>query len=183
MVVLGLALVVTAWLAARWAVVRADRPSRALVRSHRMSLPVGGSFATGVGFALLPSRGRVSVRTAMAGVIIGITGVVAVLTFSATMRSVEETPERFGWGWDIATNGIPGNADLATVTSHPDVEGVALLTGALVKLPDGQTWTMQLDPVSGDGVGLTVLDGRVPATSGGDRGRSALARATGPAGR
>ena len=52
------------WLAARAAVSRAARPTRSRVRSGRISLPVGGAVATGVSFALLPSRGRVPVRTA-----------------------------------------------------------------------------------------------------------------------
>ena len=122
--------------------------------------------ATGISFALLPSRGRVPVRTALAGVVVGVAGVVAVLTFSATVQSVEQTPSRFGWGWDIATKGIPDNAALAELSSRSDVRGVGLLTGDLVTLPDGITWTMQLDPISGSGVDLTVLDGRLPVTAG-----------------
>ena len=94
------------------------RPSIAgrLVRAGRPSLAVGIDMAT--------RRGRgtteVAVRTALLGVLIGVTGLAATVVFSGSLQRLLDTPARYGWSWDVATT-----ADVDSVIHRPDVAAVA----------------------------------------------------------
>ena len=54
--------------------------------------------------ALEPGRGStaVPVRSAIAGVVIAVVGVVALLTFGSSLDHLRATPSLRGWSWDVA---------------------------------------------------------------------------------
>ncbi|MDQ3353886.1 MAG: ABC transporter permease [Actinomycetota bacterium] len=77
-------------------------PSRLAERLAHGNLPV--PVVTGVRMALAPGQGHVSVpvRTAVAGVVVGIAGVTAALVFGASLGRLLGQPELRGWNWDVA---------------------------------------------------------------------------------
>ena len=101
----GTALVVlaAAGITARFAVRprRSERRGRAIGRVARLGggpAGIGVRFATGTGGG---DAGRAA-RIGLTGLVIGIMGVTAALTFGASLRRVVDTPERYGWTGDFA---------------------------------------------------------------------------------
>ncbi len=107
--VLGAGLLLTAGVVgglglwAAWAAVRAEAPSatRARSRPSRAStaaVAAGCSPAVtvGMGMALDPGRGRapIPVRSALAGTVVAVVGIVAVGVLAASLDRLEETPQR-----------------------------------------------------------------------------------------
>ncbi len=94
-------------------------PSRLAERLARGNLPV--PLVTGVRMALGPGQGQASVpvRTAVAGVVVGIAGVTAALVFGASLGRLLDQPELRGWNWDAAV----GEYD----TAEAAAEGATLL--------------------------------------------------------
>jgi hypothetical protein len=82
---------------------------------------------TGVHMALETGGGRssVPVRPAIVGAVVGVTGVVAALVVGASLDRLVDSPERYGWNWDVAVfaGSEPGRAEelAARVASRPDV--------------------------------------------------------------
>jgi hypothetical protein len=64
---------------------------------------MGPVATTGVGFAFEPGRGAtaVPVRSAFAGAVIGVVGVVAVVVFAGSLSHLTESPKLYGWAWDL----------------------------------------------------------------------------------
>ena len=60
--------------------------------------------STGVGFALerRGERSGVPVRAALVGAVVGVLGVVAVLTYASSLDRLASTPALYGWTWDYA---------------------------------------------------------------------------------
>ena len=93
------------------------------------------SFALGLRAA---TRGR-SAGVLLAEAITAVTAVTATLVFSTSLLRLVDTPDRFGWPYDVAAvvNAGYGQADLAAIATtldRPEVDawGIAALAGGLV---------------------------------------------------
>jgi hypothetical protein len=147
----------------------ADRPappSRIGAAAVRAGLPV--SAATGVRMAVEPGRGRtaVPVRSALAGLAVGIAAVVAAATFGTNLDRLVHEPARYGWNWDAMIDfefaavsaqdlgkGAAQDPDIATYSAG--VYGTVAINGT--RIPG-----VGIDPVHGD-VYPTLIRGRSPA--------------------
>lgn len=125
-IVVGLA-AITFWRASGRATGTARATSRPgapwIVASKLARAGAGPAALTGVRMALEPGRGRtaVPVRSALVGVVAGITGVVAVLTFGANLGRLTDSPARYGFGWDVDVV----DPDIARLRRDPDIAAIA----------------------------------------------------------
>lgn len=142
---------------------------RSLSRARRRPGParfIGGRLSPrahlGVAMALDPGTGPTSVpvRSALTAAVVGAAGVVAVLTFGASLDALVDEPARSGWNWTLAPD--VGDEQVADVLELPGVEDVGRLVLRQVVV-DGEP--MQGMAVLSDkgSPSLTVLRGRMPA--------------------
>ena len=126
----------------------------------------------GARFALEPGRGRsaVPVRSALAGAVAGVLGVLAAFTFSAGVSDAASHPERFGQTWQLTTffgyNGQdsgPAGRVLRAVAADRDVTGVDD-----ARIGGGQSGHVSIEsytyaPVGGKRPVIVLTAGRMPA--------------------
>ena len=143
-----------------------SRPAR------RRLLPV--PVVMGTRFALEAGRGRTSVpvRPALAGVVVGVLGVVAAFTFYAGVRDAAANPARFGQTWQLETflgdNGQdfgPVDAVLRAVAASPDVTGVIDTRVGGAQSGQVSVESFSYDSVDGKQVPVVLTAGRMPATA------------------
>jgi hypothetical protein len=141
------------------------RPSALLriVTAARLS-PAG---TTGVQMALEPGRGRtaVPVRSALAGVVLGVVGVVAVATFAASLTSLVDTSGSYGFPWDVTVAGFGGDivrehAD--DLTADPTVRDLGTVATSLAQIGDEDVNIHAFETIKGS-VAPTLLEGRPAA--------------------
>jgi hypothetical protein len=149
------------------------RQSGIAAAAARAGLPV--PVVIGARFALEAGRGRtaVPVRSALAGAIAGVLGVLAAFTFYAGVTDAAANPARFGQTWQLDTqlgyNGqdfSPAAARvMRAVAADPDVTGVdsPLVAGAQTGQVSIESFTY--DPVAGKGVQTVLTAGRMPASA------------------
>jgi hypothetical protein len=107
---------VSAWRAERR--VRVDAP-RGRARPSRLRAAVAGlgpSATAGLSMAVGPRRGR-AFGAALLAVLVAVTGVVAAVTFGASLRHLIDTPREQGWNWDVFV-GNPNAAQAFTGDPH-----------------------------------------------------------------
>ncbi|WP_026877463.1 ABC transporter permease [Jiangella gansuensis] len=140
------------------------------VARARFPLPV----VLGVRFALERTGGRVAapVRPALVGAVIGVTGVLAALTFSAAARDAAENPARFGVVHDVEAwvgfdRGVLASAEdvFPALAEVPGVRGVNGIRGQLADVGGMQVMVLSFRP-AGEPLGYLVPDGRMPAGTG-----------------
>jgi hypothetical protein len=137
------------------------------------------ALATGVRFALhSPPRAGAPVRSALAGALVGVVGLVAVAIVGTNLRRMVDTPARWGTTWDVAirepppgdgsTEEGPGGEgalpafDRQSLVDDPLIEAAAfLLYDEQLTINGVEAISMALDPVKG-GIVPTVVDGREP---------------------
>ncbi|MDZ4827176.1 MAG: FtsX-like permease family protein [Actinomycetota bacterium] len=119
---------------------------------------------TGVRMALDPGRGRtaVPVRSAWAGSVAGVAGLVAAITFGAGLGWIVSEPAAYGLGWDASVVVPPDSGMLDDLGRDPDIDDVAALSVSPVRLGGVPLQAYGMDPMSGEFA--TVLTGRVPQT-------------------
>ena len=174
----ALLLVLAGTAAAAWT---ATSPRRALAPARGSALAAGAALAglpvpvvMGTRFALEPGRGRtaVPVRPALAGVVVGVLGVVAAFTFYAGVRDAAANPARFGQTWQLYTmlgiNGQdfgPAATVLRAVAADPDVTGVidTRVGGAQSGQVSVESFTY--GSVEGKQVPVVLTAGRMPASA------------------
>jgi predicted lysophospholipase L1 biosynthesis ABC-type transport system permease subunit len=121
--------------------------------------------------AFEPGRGRtaVPVRSAFVGAALGALGVVAVLTFAASLHALVTTPARYGWDWDLWVEDDPEARSAALVCGN--VETQLARTPSLDAVTAVCELGVEVDglPVAGYGfvpvrgaIGATVVEGRGP---------------------
>jgi hypothetical protein len=113
------------------------------------------------GLALLRARG-VPVRSSTVGIIVGIAGAVAALSFATSLDRLGAEPARYGWTADFSIV----DASPATVTvlqNDHRVAAIALLRSASVSIGGETLDGYSLDDVEGS-TGWTMLAGRMPRT-------------------
>ena len=123
--------------------------------------------ATGMHLALDPGRGSraVPVRSGLAGVVLGVVGVVAVATFAASVTSLVDTPSRYGFPWDVMVAGFGGDivrehAD--DLTADPAVRDLSTVTSSLAQIGDVDINIHAFETLKGAAAPI-LLEGRPPA--------------------
>jgi ABC-type lipoprotein release transport system permease subunit len=131
----------------------------------------------GIRMALEPGRARsaIAVRSSLAAVTLGITTLVAALTFGAGLSHLLDTPALYGQSWDAALTTydelVPTRAP-AILASDRRVAGVAVgKLRAPLEVAGRRVDGMAIDTVDGR-LSPTVLEGRRP------RGRAEVALGT-----
>lgn len=163
-----------AWMAARSG---SERRAGAAAAGSRVAalvahLGAGTPVVTGVRMALEPGRGRsaVPVRTAIAGVTIGVTAFAAALTFGASSTHLLDTPRLYGWNWDLALTNYNSGPDLGRLRTafarEPAIEGVSVGDlGIPLDVNGRRVGGIALEPVRGR-VLPPVIEGRAPDSPG-----------------
>jgi FtsX-like permease family len=139
---------------------------RGMRRASHLWSPRTGSAAAFVGLrnATSPGRGRdaVPVRSAIVGVAAAAAGVIAVLSFSAGLSHLVDTPRLYGWSFDLV--GIDPRYERA-VASDPDVQAVGRVRRSLQLRVDGRpTLGTTVQPIIGE-MTPAILAGRAPIAS------------------
>lgn len=163
-----------AWVATRSSGERRPAPAPAGSRLAGLlaRMGLGTPAVTGVRMALEPGGGRsaVPVRTAIAGVTIGVTAVAAALTFGASSSHLLDTPRLYGWDWDLAVTNYNAGPDLgerrAAFAREPAVEEVSIGDlGIPLDVNGRRVGGIALEPVRGQ-LQPPVLEGRAPRSPG-----------------
>ena len=140
--------------------------SRFLGALQRPSLSPTASM--GVGLAVDPRGGTTAaVRAAMVGAALGVTGVVSVAVFAASLSGLLDSPVRYGTPWDGRIPGFGGQpAELAApLAADRDVAHVGVLTSSVAVVGGSEVNVHAFEGVKGD-LAPTLLDGRLPARRG-----------------
>ena len=159
----------------------ATSPRRALVAPRASAVATGAALAglpvpvvMGTRFALEAGRGRsaVPVRPALAGVVVGVLGVVAAFTFYAGVRDAAANPARFGQTWQLVTsfgaNGqdfFPAGQVLRAAAANPDVTGVLDTRVGGAQSGQVSVESFSYDSVDGKQVPVVLTAGRMPVAA------------------
>lgn len=118
------------------------------------------------GMALV--SGHRGAGTAVAGIGLGLLTVLGVVTFSASLDRLRDTPALYGWGWDVMVGGDFGQPldgkGVERVASDPAVEGMEVGAFLDVEVGGRRARALAIEPVTGDVVPV-VADGRAPQAS------------------
>jgi hypothetical protein len=151
--------------------------SRPVRRSRIVSLlagtNAGPSVLVGAGLALEPGRDRraLPTRPALAGVAMGVIGVIGAQSLLVAIDDAIAHPARFGTNWDLemSINDFSGaltfDDAMARVEEDDDVEATALAGKSLLVVDGVTTPTWSVTPREG-ALDFTVLEGRRPETLG-----------------
>lgn len=113
-------------------------------------------------------------RSGVAGAVVGVAGVVAAATFSASLDRLVASPARWGWDGDVAV--IDANRSVVEeLLADERVGGLTVLRSTTVRL-DGEDVTARAPVTVRPGIELTVVDGRLPTSA----GEVAVGTRTGP---
>ena len=125
------------------------------------AMRLGPAGVAGVRMALHRGSGRhaLPVRPALAGAAVGIAGVVAAVTFGASLDRLVATPARYGTPWDVSPDIYEKDAGRALAMKEVGAAGVVRVS--LVRL-GGRTAKGYSMRVLKGRPGFTLLDGRLP---------------------
>ncbi len=138
------------------------RPSALVEQLARAGAPP--TAVVGTRLALEPGRGRtaVPVRSTLAGVAVGLVGLVAVTVFAASLYRALDTPARWGWVADALL--VDVNRDVRDrVQSDPRVDAASLVDEVLVDVEGRNASAEAFADEKGPGaISWTIVDGRPP---------------------
>lgn len=110
-------------------------------------------------------RGAAPAAATVAGLAAAIGAVVAAMTFGASLNHLVTSPAAYGWSWDalVAPPGdfVTDDVVFDRIESSSAFAGSSVLTVDQLRI-DGQRVPAVGMPTSGDGPGLTIIDGRAP---------------------
>jgi hypothetical protein len=149
---------------------------RSAVALSRARLPP--ATAAGVDFALEPGRGTraATVRSALAGAVLGIVGISAVVVFAASLNHLVATPRAYGWSWDVVYLPTPQNApqqqqqqrggepcgqSASAVANDRAFEAAAAVCVINVDVERRPVTSWSFNPLRGT-VDPTIVEGRAP---------------------
>jgi hypothetical protein len=128
---------------------------------------------SGLRFALQrgTDQAAASLVPAIAGAVVGVLGITAVLVFSANLQHLERTPHLYGWTWDVkaadaVSNETSCNKDDFGVLRMPGLGAAAAICYGTANISvDGRAtngWAFV--PLRGD-IGPEVISGRAPTSA------------------
>jgi ABC-type lipoprotein release transport system permease subunit len=150
----------TVWLVGRSPATGRERAGRGLSRLGRRASTVAGAR-----FALDPGRGatRVPIRSSLAGVVVGVAGLVAACTFAGSLDRLVASPVRWGWKADFAVIDIkPATVD--ELLADRRVGALVIEDSTTIRVRGDEVAAYAFTPRKGD-LGWTVLTGRTPQSS------------------
>jgi len=106
----------------------------------------------------------VPVRSSLAGAVLGVAGVVAALTFGASVHRLVTSPARYGWAADLAVADVT-DAIAGELVADRRIADVAVVDQAPVRFAGGVVSGQTVERRKGD-VGWTVVEGRTPRRAG-----------------
>lgn len=163
-------------LAAGWRASKAGGEAPAPSSGNRVSVlrvlttaSLPPSATTGARMALEQGRGRsaVPVRSAMVGATLGVTGLVAVTVFGASLAGLVDTPARYGAPWDAVVVGFGGDVveeHGEALVADSKVRDLGTVTSSLGQIGDEDVNTYAFESLKGS-ADPTLLEGRMPARS------------------
>ena len=113
--------------------------------------------------AIEPGRGRsaVPVRSAIAGLLVGVLGVVGSFTFSSSLDRLVDEPARWGGSLDFTI--VDAQPELFDqLAADPRVDDVSRVVSAPVAIGSRQVDGYGIEAVDGDELTWTIFDGRLP---------------------
>lgn len=116
----------------------------------------------GVRLATEAGGGAAPVRPGLLGATLGVAGLVATLVFGAGLDRLVQSPQRWGWSWDIAIG--PVNAEVRSLVDEMagDIDAAAVGTFEMpVAIAGDAVATMAFEPISGS-MHTTLISGRSP---------------------
>ena len=115
----------------------------------------------GLRMALEPGRGRtaVPVRSALAGAVFAVAGIVAVATFGSSLDRLVTTPRLYGWTWDVRIPDENAKRDGPGVCGG--VRSAVTHDAALAAVAAVCVLTVEVDEQPGVAWGYTQLRGRI----------------------
>ncbi|MET0665705.1 MAG: FtsX-like permease family protein [Acidimicrobiales bacterium] len=118
----------------------------------------------GARLALDPGRGRraVPVRSAVAGIAIGVFGIVGVGVVADSLRTLVDEPPHWGWTWSSSPDMEDQDRVRAGMRDDERLAGAAFLDQAYVDLGEAEATGFAVEPLRGE-IGLAVRSGRLPA--------------------
>jgi hypothetical protein len=152
--VIGALLVAVTWHAviAPHRVRRAVRVSRVTGWMRRVGMPLSAIY--GARRALVASDDRTSSRRGMAGVALGMAGVVLALVFSANITALVHDRARYGWKWDelVKTDVGPTSTHLRgpvdALAANPAVTGMLIVSPTALLVNGTRTPTLVSTPTA-----------------------------------
>jgi putative ABC transport system permease protein len=116
--------------------------------------------ATYLAFSRGRGRSAVPVRTTHVGAVLGVAGIVASLTFAASMERLGAEPARFGWQGHLGVVDIKDD-EAASLAADPRVAGLTVVDEGTVRI--GSEFAATMAPTAEHGrLGWTLLEGRAP---------------------
>ena len=149
-----------------FAATRAGRPESVRVKPvHMWRLPGAPWLTTGVRFALEGGSGRrrVPVRSSLAGVVVGVLGVLGCSVFAASRDELVANRARWGWSADLAILNTT-EAVVRRLTADERLQDVSVARVTQVRVGDADVTGYALTPVKGS-LGWTTPTGRTPTGS------------------
>jgi hypothetical protein len=166
--VLVAALVVGAFAFAAWRaeqraarVTSPTRPPSLVPRAHHW--PLGATSFMGTRFAIErgPEQRSVPVRTSLAGIATGVAGVVAALTFAASLDGFLSEPAHYGQPWDLSIETLGADRAPRQLAADREVEAAAVVRSLDVYVEDRPTTLNSVTPLKGS-LAPTLASGRLP---------------------
>jgi hypothetical protein len=119
----------------------------------------------GLGFAFAGHRRRnASMRYSLTGVVFGVAGLVAALTFASSLDRLASTPSRYGWNGDFSV--VDVNDDIvAELVADPRIDAVTYVESKSF-VADGQTLQAYSHRDRRGTTGWTIIDGHAPRREG-----------------
>ncbi len=141
-----------------------------LVESMTASLPLKVGLGTRFALSGRSTPNSASGRPALIGAVMGVTGVVAALTFAHGIADATDGYQRFGQTYELATflgfNGedfADPSSTLTAIAADPDVDGVLNAVNDVARFDAGSISLFTYAPV-GDSIDIVTLEGRLPTT-------------------
>ena len=141
------------------------RPALLAPRANRWAL--GPTALMGLRFALErgPDRRAVPVRTSLVGIAVGIAGVVAAITFSASLQGFLGTPAHYGQPWDLSIETLGDDGAPARLAADRDVEAAGIIRSVDATVDGRPTVVNAVTGIKGSLV-PTLVSGRLPRAPG-----------------
>lgn len=165
-VVVGSATLTATWLTRTRRMAR-TQPGPSAVASAISRSGVGSVAVIGVHLALDRRAPTLPVRSAIAGVAVAISGIVAVFTFSASLDRLTATPARWGYGWDLLLNFNSSDIGAAAerIVDDDRLTAVARWDAGFSYVEGEGVAAFGLAPLEGD-IGFSLRSGRQPVAPG-----------------